>query len=86
MKKIIQDLSYAEIEELVLALGEKKFRAKQLYEGLTQGKKISDISLKNGFVRSLKMKRCALKNAFFLRTERKNTYLNMPTETLSKGC
>ena len=44
MKKIIQDLSYAEIEELVLALGEKKFRAKQLYEGLMQGKKISDIS------------------------------------------
>ena len=29
MKKILQDLSYAEIEELVLTLGEKKFRAKQ---------------------------------------------------------
>lgn len=44
MKKIIQDLSYAEAEQLVCALGEKKFRAKQLYEGLTQGKKISDIT------------------------------------------
>ncbi len=44
MKKILQDLSYAEIEELVLALGEKKFRAKQLYEGLTQGKTISGIT------------------------------------------
>ncbi len=44
MKKILQDLSYAEIEELVLALGEKKFRAKQLYEGLMQGKAISAIS------------------------------------------
>ena len=44
MKKILQDLSFAEIENLVLALGEKKFRAKQLYEGLTQGKAIADIS------------------------------------------
>ena len=31
MKKILQDLSYAELEALVLELGEKKFRAKQLY-------------------------------------------------------
>ncbi len=44
MKKILQDLSYAEIEELVLSLGEKKFRAKQLYEGLTQGKAITAVS------------------------------------------
>ena len=44
MKKIIQDLSYGEIENLMLSLGEKKFRAKQLYEGLTQGKTISAIS------------------------------------------
>ncbi len=44
MKKILQDLSFAELETLVLALGEKKFRAKQLYEGLTQGKKISQIT------------------------------------------
>ena len=44
MKKIIQDLSFAELEELVLALGEKKFRAKQLYEGLMQGKAITQIS------------------------------------------
>ena len=44
MKKILQDLSYTELEDLVLALGEKKFRAKQLYEGLTQGKAISEIS------------------------------------------
>ena len=44
MKKIIQDLSFAELEELVLSLGEKKFRAKQLYEGLMQGKAITQIS------------------------------------------
>ena len=44
MKKILQDLSYSDMESLVLSLGEKKFRAKQLYEGLMQGKKISDIS------------------------------------------
>ena len=44
MKKILQDLSYNELEELVLSLGEKKFRAKQLYEGLMQGKNITQIS------------------------------------------
>ena len=44
MKKILQDLSYAELETLVLELGEKKFRAKQLYEGLMQGKAISEIT------------------------------------------
>ena len=43
MKKILQDLSFAELEALVLDAGEKKFRAKQLYEGLMQGKKISEI-------------------------------------------
>lgn len=44
MKKILQDLSFAELETLVLELGEKKFRAKQLYEGLLQGKKITEIT------------------------------------------
>ena len=44
MKKILQDLSYAELEALVLELGEKKFRAKQLYEGLMQGKTIEGIT------------------------------------------
>ncbi|MBQ9081723.1 MAG: 23S rRNA (adenine(2503)-C(2))-methyltransferase RlmN, partial [Clostridia bacterium] len=44
MKEILQDLSYNEIESLTLSLGEKKFRAKQLYDGLMQGKAISDIS------------------------------------------
>lgn len=44
MKKILQDLSYNELEELVLSLGEKKFRAKQLYEGLMQGKTIMQIT------------------------------------------
>ncbi len=45
MKKIIQDLSYSELENLILSLGEPKFRAKQLGVGLTQGKKISEISV-----------------------------------------
>lgn len=44
MKKILQDLSFAELEAYVLSLGEKKFRAKQLYDGLMQGKSITDIS------------------------------------------
>lgn len=45
MKQIIQDLSYGQIEQLALSLGEKKFRARQLYEGLMQGKRISEINL-----------------------------------------
>lgn len=45
MKSILQDLNYPETENLILSLGEKKFRAKQLYEGLTQGKRISDINI-----------------------------------------
>ena len=44
MKAILQDLSYAEVQELAVSLGEKSFRAKQLFEGLTQGKTISEIS------------------------------------------
>ena len=44
MKKILQDLSYRQIQDLVLSLGEQKFRAKQLYEGLMQGKSISAIT------------------------------------------
>ncbi len=45
MKKILQDLSFSELENLIALLGEKKFRAKQLYTGLTQGKKISEINV-----------------------------------------
>jgi 23S rRNA (adenine2503-C2)-methyltransferase len=44
MKKILQDLSFDELNTLVLALGEKKFRAKQLADGLSQGKSLSQIS------------------------------------------
>lgn len=44
MKEILQDLSYQELEALTLSLGEKKFRAGQLAAGLTQGKRISEIS------------------------------------------
>lgn len=45
MKKILQDLSFSELENLILSLGEKKFRAKQLYDGLMKGKKISSINI-----------------------------------------
>ena len=44
MKEILQDFSKAEIDNLIESLGEKKFRATQLFEGLTQGKKISEIT------------------------------------------
>ncbi|MDE5667498.1 MAG: 23S rRNA (adenine(2503)-C(2))-methyltransferase RlmN [Clostridia bacterium] len=45
MKKILQDLGLAELENLISSLGEKPFRAKQLYTGLMQGKKISQINI-----------------------------------------
>ncbi len=45
MKSILQDLSFEELENLILSLGEKKFRAKQLYDGLMRGKKISEINV-----------------------------------------
>ena len=44
MKAIIQDLSYEEIKRLTADCGQPAFRAKQLYEGITQGKDISQIS------------------------------------------
>ena len=44
MKEILQDLSFEELESLVLSLGEKKYRAAQLWRGLMQGKKLSDIT------------------------------------------
>ena len=45
MKRIMQDLDYNAICALMQSLGEPKFRAKQLFIGLTQGKSISKISV-----------------------------------------
>lgn len=45
MKKIIQDLSYLELENLIESCGEKKFRAQQLNLGLMRGRKISEINI-----------------------------------------
>ena len=45
MKSVLQDLSFEQLENLILSLGEKKFRAKQLYDGLMKGKKISEINI-----------------------------------------
>ncbi len=41
--KILQDLSYDELCSLVQDMGERPFRARQIYEGLMQGKKISEL-------------------------------------------
>lgn len=53
MKKILQDLNFSELENLILSLGEKKFRAKQLYDGLIKGKKISEINISPSLRESL---------------------------------
>ncbi len=43
MKKVLLDLSRGELAALVAAAGEKPFRAGQLFEGLMQGKRLSQI-------------------------------------------
>ena len=45
MKKILQDLSFEELENLIESSGEKKFRARQVYTALMQGKKISGMNV-----------------------------------------
>lgn len=42
MKRILQDLSFDELTEYVLSLGEKKFRAAQIYSAILAGKSIED--------------------------------------------
>ncbi len=49
MKKVLQDYTREEIAALVEACGEKKYRAQQLYTGLMQGKKISELPLPAAF-------------------------------------
>ena len=43
MKQIIQDLNLTELEELMRGMGEKPFRAKQLYSGIMRGHNLSDV-------------------------------------------
>ena len=43
MKEILQDFSKEQIEALVADHGEKKFRAEQIFLGLMQGKRISEL-------------------------------------------
>ncbi len=53
MKKILQDLSYAELSALVFEHGEKLFRAKQIFEGLMHGRKISELPIPPSFKEAL---------------------------------
>jgi len=46
-------LNLSEIEELTLKLGEAKYRAKQLYLGLQQGKSLSEINISASFKQKL---------------------------------
>lgn len=45
MKKILQDESFSRLENLIEEFGEKKFRARQLYTGLMQGKSVSRVNI-----------------------------------------
>ncbi|MCD7729787.1 MAG: 23S rRNA (adenine(2503)-C(2))-methyltransferase RlmN [Clostridia bacterium] len=54
MKKIIQDLNFEQLKQLAAEYGEKPFRAKQLYTGIMQGKKLTEISvLPKAFIQKL---------------------------------
>ncbi len=44
MKECLLDFSYAELENLILSLGEKKFRAGQIYRSLHLGLEFSDMT------------------------------------------
>ena len=57
MKEIIQDLNYENLEATVVEMGEAKYRARQLYAGLTQGRKISEISVLPASFRAELLKR-----------------------------
>ncbi len=53
MKQLL-DYNYEEIEKIVLDLGEKKFRAKQLFEWLNKGAEFSDMkNLPSSFIKKL---------------------------------
>ncbi len=63
MKEIIQDYNLNELTALVEEMGEKPFRAKQLYTGIMRGHDISDIpALPKPFVEKLcqRFENCAL--------------------------
>ena len=53
MKRIIQDLNYIQLTQLAEDFGEKKFRAKQLFDGIMQGKRISEINIPQSFRQKL---------------------------------
>ena len=42
--KILQDLNLEELKSLVISLGEKPFRAGQIFRALSSGRKISEIT------------------------------------------
>ena len=75
MKKILQDLSKSEIESLVLSLGEKKFRAAQLFEGMVQGKKITQDS---GLMARLLISVCAYYSKTARRRKREAAHVKRP--------
>ena len=44
MKEILQDYSLSELQILMEEWGERKFRAAQIFRGLMQGKRVSDLT------------------------------------------
>jgi 23S rRNA (adenine2503-C2)-methyltransferase len=70
MKKILLDNTIEELEQIVVSLNEPKFRAKQLFQALHQGKTLEQIStLPNAFVEALQKEYVGLPIAEIKRQE-----------------
>ena len=74
MKEILQDYSLSELQILMEEWGERKFRAAQIFRGLMQGKRVSDLSELSKTLRA------------FHPTARKSIFSNLRTGTSSKAC
>ena len=91
MKRILQGLNFAETETLVLGFGEKKFRAKQLFDGLTQGRKISAITslsaeFRDRLLQDYEDEPVKIREIFHSSDGTEKYFLNFRTATSSKGC
>lgn len=77
--KILQDLSREEIEKLVEEHGEKKFRSQQLFEGLMQGKRLSEIpvsaALRNALSEEFEDEPVKIKETFVSREDGTKKFL-----------
>jgi hypothetical protein len=86
MKKILQDLSYAETEEMTLALGEKNSAQNSFSRDLPKAKPLRKYPLfrkrlRKDFASNTKTRPYGLRNGIFRPMVRKSIYSSLPTAT-----